>query len=186
MQPRPAPVWDLVVRLSHWAQVVLLGIAWTSTLGLGLQRWHEPAGWCAAALVVLRVLWGVIGSNRHARFNDFVVSPARLLQYLAALRRGSEPRSFGHNPLGGWMVIALLFCIALTCLSGWLFTTDRFWGSPEVAALHALLAWTLLGLVAMHVAGVMFTSARERRNLVAAMITGQAALPREDSKLGRD
>jgi cytochrome b len=185
MRSEPVAVWDLAVRLIHWAQLMLLTLAWISTLGWGLQRWHEPAGWVAATLVAIRVVWGFSG-GRYARFAGFVVTPAALLRYLRELRDRTEVHAPGHNPLGGWMVVALLSCIALTCCSGWLFTTDRFWGSPAVAAWHAGLAWTLLGLVALHVAGVLFTSARGRRNLVAAMITGRAVLPGQDSQASRD
>ena len=51
---------------------------------------------------------------RHARFSDFLRSPAAALRYL----RGLEPERAGHNPAGGWSVIAML---ALHGVQIWLF-----------------------------------------------------------------
>ena len=90
----------------------------------------------------------------------------------------AEPRDLGHNPLGGWMVMALLSMAAAAGLSGWLSVTDRFWGVEWVQELHEILANTLFLLVGLHVAGVVFTSLRHRENLVHAMVTGRKQAPR--------
>ena len=68
-------------------------------------------------LVVMRVVWGFIGSN-YARFSSFVTTPISALAYLKALPGRRAPRTLGHNPAGGWMVLALLGVITLTTLSG--------------------------------------------------------------------
>src|SRR5207344_1558354 len=95
------------------------------------------------------------------------------LGYLRQVLSGRAPRYIGHNPLGGWMIVALLACIAGLSLTGWLYTTDRFWGDETVETVHRLLAWGMLGLITLHVAGVVFTSLRHRENLVAAMFSGR-------------
>ena len=84
-----------------------------------------------------------------------------------------EPRYLGHNPLGGWMIVALLLMVGLVGASGWLYTTDRFWGVAWVEELHEQLSNLLLILVALHVAGVLYASYRHRENLIAAMIHGR-------------
>ena len=71
------------------------------------------------------------------------------------------------------MVVALLLCLAFVCVSGYLYTTDRFWGLAWVELAHRASAWTLVGLVTLHVAGVIFTSWRHGENLVAAMFSGR-------------
>ena len=83
-----------------------------------------------------------------------------------------SPRHEGHNPLGGWMIVALLATVAGLALSGWLYTSDAFWGDATVEAWHRGLAWTLLVLVLLHLAGVVHASRRHRENLVRAMLSG--------------
>ena len=94
-----------------------------------------------------------------------------------AMLRGSEPRYVGHNPLGGWMIVALLAAAAAASLSGWLSITDRFWGVEWVQDTHHVLGDALIVLAAFHVAGVAFTSRRQGENLAAAMLTGVKRAP---------
>ena len=79
----------------------------------------------------------------------------------------------GHNPLGGWMIVALLATALAAAISGWVYTTDAFWGVAWVERVHVFFAELLLLLAALHVAGVAFTSIRHRENLVAAMLHGK-------------
>jgi cytochrome b len=170
-------VWDPLVRLLHWTLLSAVAIAWCSTLHIGVpSRWHEPAGYTAMACLAIRLVWGLpwrFASSRHARFADFVAGPITTARYAAQVLRGQAPRYLGHNPLGGWMVLALLACIGALTGTGWLQTTDRYWGSELLETVHTTLAWSLLGLVGLHVAGVVFTSHAHRENLVRAMFTGR-------------
>lgn len=168
---RPMKVWDALVRLLHWSLIAAVAVAWISTLGWGFVRVHEPAGYVALGIVVARMGWGFFGSH-YARFTQFVRSPRTTWRYGALVHRQQEPRYIGHNPLGGWMVLALLGCVTALGATGWLYTTDAFWGEAWLDNLHQALAWLLLGLAALHVAGVVFTSLRHRENLVAAMFSG--------------
>jgi len=174
---RPVRVWDPVVRLFHWSLVACVALAWV-TLDR-LVDWHQPVGWVALALVAARTAWGFAGPRR-ARFAQFVRGPAATLRYARRALAGTEPRHVGHNPLGGWMVLALFAWIAALALTGWLYTTDRFWGDETVERMHEALAWSLLGLVAIHVAGVLVASRRHRENLVRSMIDGRKRAPDGD------
>lgn len=167
-------VWDVCVRACHWALVAAIALAWLSTLGLGLVSWHEPAGYGVLVIVVVRIGWGFWGGH-FARFTQFVYSSRVVLNYLVQVRWQREARFIGHNPAGGWMVLALLGCAAATAATGWLFNTDLFWGTAWLMLLHTVLAWMLLFLIALHVVGVVFTSYRHRENLVKAMVTGKKA-----------
>lgn len=171
-------VWDGLVRLLHWLLVLSVALAWTSTLGWGILKAHEPAGYVALAVVVLRLVWGFVGS-RPARFVHFVRSPNAVRHYALQLKSRSEPRYVGHNPLGGWMVLLLLAVVGALGITGWLYTTDYFWGTAWLDQLHGALAWTLLVLIAGHLGGVLLTSYRHGENLVSAMINGRkpAAAP---------
>lgn len=170
-------VWDRAVRLLHWT---LVGAVALAALGLvALFGVHQPAGYVALAAVLVRGVWGAVGSH-YARFAQFVRGPRAALRYARAVAVGREPRFIGHNPLGGWMVVALMLCIVALAVTGWLYTTDMFWGDETVERVHRALAWTLLGLVVAHVAGVLFTGCRHRENLVAAMWGGAKRAPAQD------
>jgi cytochrome b len=164
-------VWDAFVRIAHWTLVTCVLAAWFTR-----ESTHEWLGYAALAVVALRIVWGAIGP-RYARFAQFVRPPATTLAYARSVMARREPRYLGHNPLGGWMVIALLTAVTLTALSGWLSVTDRYWGVAWVQGTHEALANTLAGLVAVHVAGVAYTSLRHGENLVAAMVTGRKRAP---------
>jgi cytochrome b len=172
-------VWDPLARIAHWTLAISVLAAWlTSEIESDIaRRAHEWLGYAALAVVALRLAWGAIGP-RYARFGQFVLSPARTLAYARAVITLAEPRYIGHNPLGGWMVVALLSMAGAAGLSGWLSVTDRFWGAKWLQELHEGLANTFLLLVAVHVAGVVFTSLRHGENLVRAMITGRKRAPR--------
>lgn len=170
-------VWDRPVRLLHWTLVVSIALGWITTfLWFGA---HQPVGWIALAAAALRLVWGVAGS-RHARFAQFVRAPRATFAYLRRLRQGDEPRHLGHNPLGAWMIVALLSSVTALCVTGWLYTSDALWGDETVDMLHRGLAWGLLGLIAVHVGGVIFTSLRQRENLVHAMLDGEKRAPQGD------
>lgn len=163
-------VWDPLVRLLHWSLALGVAVAWITEDGP--PKLHDAAGYATLALIVVRLVWGVAG-NGFARFRSFVCGLSETLRYVKAVARGTEARYLGHNPLGGWMILALLGCTAATGLSGWLYTTDAFWGVAWVEAVHSAFANLLLVLIALHVAGVIFTSIRQRENLVRAMIDGR-------------
>ena len=176
--PARTPVWDGVVRVLHWSLVLSLALATLTTLGWGNDL-HQAAGYAALAVVVLRLLWPLLGGVRakNARFRAFVKAPRATLAYLRLVLSHREPRHLGHNPLGGWMIVALLSTVVALAVTGWLYTTDAFWGDETVERIHAALAWWLLGLVILHLTGVIYTSWRQRENLVAAMFSGAKRPP---------
>ncbi|MFL6570972.1 MAG: cytochrome b/b6 domain-containing protein, partial [Burkholderiales bacterium] len=149
-------VWDRFVRVAHWSLAACVLAAWiTAEAKLkSAETIHEWLGYAALAVIALRCAWGWIGT-RYARFEQFVAAPSRVLAYAKAVLRGVEPRYVGHNPLGGWMIVALLATAALASLSGWLSITDRFWGVEWVQEAHELLGNAVIALAALHVAGVL-------------------------------
>ncbi|CAN7728067.1 cytochrome b/b6 domain-containing protein [Rhizobium sp. LjRoot98] len=168
-RPERIKVWDPVVRLFHWA---LVG-AFTFSFFTG-DEWksaHILSGYVIGSLVVIRVLWGLFGSE-HARFVNFVRSPLTVVGYLADTARMRAKRYIGHNPAGGFMVIALLSMIAGIVTTGYMMTTDAYWGVEWVEDVHTALVYSTLGLIVFHILGVLVASIEHRENLVRAMITG--------------
>jgi len=108
-------VWDLLVRIFHWSLVLFFLVCYLT--GEELDLIHAYTGYIILALVAFRIVWGLTGT-RHARFSDFICSPAKTITYLKTLVTGKVKKHIGHNPLGGWMVVALLSSLLLTGWSG--------------------------------------------------------------------
>jgi len=162
-------VWDWLQRVLHWSLVASIALCWWS--GEERLSLHIACGYVALAAVGTRGVWGFIGT-RYARFAEFVRGPRAVAHYAQEVVRKRERRYLGHNPLGGWMILALLLCVAFVCITGILYTTDYFWGEAWVEIAHRGSAWVLVGLIALHLCGVAFTSWRHRENLVLAMVSG--------------
>ncbi|MFO1171935.1 MAG: cytochrome b/b6 domain-containing protein [Hyphomicrobiaceae bacterium] len=171
-------VWDPFVRVFHWSLVASFAVAFLVSEERDLRTLHLWAGYAAAALVTLRIVWGLLGT-RYARFSQFVHGPRRVLGYAVEVARGQEARHIGHNPAGGAMVVALLLAMLGLSLTGYLMTTDQFWGSEPMEEAHELLANGMLVLVALHIAGVVLESVRHRESLIKAMVTGRKRAPGE-------
>jgi cytochrome b len=176
-------VWDVPTRLFHWTLVLLVALAWVTGEGEGsMFTVHELAGYGVAVLLVFRLIWGFAGS-RHSRFADFVRPWREVFAHLRGMLRLRPVRTLGHNPLGGWMAVLLLLVLAGQIGTG-LFASDDGLGGPlagvlssgtahAIAELHEGLSGALLGLIALHVIGVLVESLLTRDNLVRAMITGR-------------
>jgi cytochrome b len=70
------------------------------------------------------------------------------------------------------MIIALLGMLIGISVTGVMMTSDAYWGAEWVEDLHEGLVYAMLGLIGLHVAGVLFSSLAHRENLVGSMITG--------------
>lgn len=162
-------VWDPLLRIFHWS---LAGAVITAYVSDGARTVHESAGYIALALVLVRLFWGVVGP-RHARFTDFLRSPRAVYDYLGEILTMTARRYLGHNPAGGAMIVALLILVTVTGVSGWLTTTDRFFGVWWMEGLHSRSADLLIAFAGLHVVGVIASSVLHKENLVRAMITGR-------------
>ncbi|HEX3064309.1 MAG TPA: cytochrome b/b6 domain-containing protein [Dongiaceae bacterium] len=166
--PATVRVWDPLLRVTHWLLAASVVFALMSDESRSL---HKLAGYVAAGLVVLRIVWGFLGPQ-HARFTDFVKSPGEIFAYLSDVVRFRPRRYLGHNPAGGAMIVLLFVLVLVTAFSGWLSETDRFFGVGWIEAVHAGGANLLIGLIVLHVGGVIFSSFMHGENLIRAMFTG--------------
>lgn len=169
----PAPdqlrVWDAPVRALHLVFIGGVVAAWFTRHRAG--DWHEWIGYGVSAALVGRLAWGFFGPS-HARFASFVRGADATFGYAGQLLRGRAPRYLGHNPLGAWMILWLLSLLALITLSGWLSTTDRYWGVAWVMNLHLWSTWALLASIPIHIGGAVHASRMHRENLIASMLHG--------------
>ncbi len=167
-------IWEPYVRVFHWGLVASMAAAWAT--GDEIQSVHEFAGYTAGALVASRLVMGFVG-GRYTRFTQFVKGPRTVFSYASSLRRGEERRYLGHNPLGGAMVVCLLGLVSGIAFTGWLQTTDAYWGIEWVEELHGLLVDIVIGCLVLHVGGVIMESHRHKENLAVAMVTGNKRAP---------
>ncbi len=162
-------VWDPLVRIFHWSLVALFTFSFFT--GDEWKSAHILSGYAIGALLVIRTFWGLVGT-RHARFGSFIYSPRTIMVFLKDSLSMKARRYVGHNPAGGAMVILLIVMIAGIATTGYMMTTDTFWGIEWVEDVHKALVYSTLGLIALHIAGVVLASLEHRENLARAMITG--------------
>jgi cytochrome b len=184
-------VWDPLIRVVHWLLAAAILIDWLTDE----PRWmHVWLGYLAGALILVRIVWGFVGSE-NAQFASFVRGPRAVLDYLAGLVRFSSERYLGHSPAGGAMIVALLILIAATVVTGMAnLAADEGTGPlsgviakverpPRVPGqrrpplvmkqVHETVANATLALVVLHFLGVALASFAHRENLVRAMVTGR-------------
>lgn len=182
------PIWDLPLRLFHWA---LVGTVVTALVGgFLLPAWwlglHTAAGYGVIGLLVFRAIWGFAGGE-FSRFDRFDLRPRAVLRHLGAVLKGRPALHPGHNPAGSAMILALLLVLigltvsGLLALGGYekqgpLAAFTSFATGATLRAIHGALAVALLVLIAVHVAGVMVESLLSRDNLARAMIDGRKRL----------
>lgn len=185
-------VWDLPVRLFHWILVGLLSGAWlTAELGVDAMRYHKWIGYAVLVLVSFRIVWGFVGSY-HARFRHFLRPPSAVWHYARTWRTGEHAGDLGHNPLGGWMVMALLALVLVQPVTG-LFASDGFFVegplaehvSPAMSTLatrlHHLNFTLLLFAVATHVAAILAYWLLRGENLIGPMLHGRKRVSADEA-----
>lgn len=174
-------VWDIPIRLFHWALVSCFIIAWF-TLDNRYLEIHIFAGYLMGGLILFRILWGIIGGP-YARFHDFAFGWSKVQEYLKDVLDKHPSRFLGHNPAGSWVIYLLLALSLLIVITGLLaFGGEErhgplagFLNYPQGRLAHEFhegLSWLMLGTVIIHVIGVLVESLLLRENLVTAMLTG--------------
>jgi cytochrome b len=185
--PVRVPVWDVPTRIFHWTLALLAVFSFsTGKVGGGWMAWHLKSGYAILALLLFRLAWGVVGSTT-SRFTHFVRGPRVAIAYgrtLLATRRSSH---FGHNPIGGWMVIVMIAAFLLQAFTG-LFSDDEISTQGPLAAkvsdalvsrmsaVHSYNEWVLVALVAFHVMAIATYAGAFRASLVGPMVLGWKAL----------
>lgn len=178
-------VWDPPTRLFHWSLVVLVTLSvYTGNVG-GLREMdlHKLSGYSILALVLFRLIWGLIGSRR-SRFVDFVRGPRAVIAYIRSLLGAARRSCVGHNPLGGWSVMAMLMSLLLQAITGLFSRDDILTEGPltkyvskqtsgTISAIHELNASILYVLIAIHLAAVLGYLLVRKENLIRPMLSGR-------------
>ena len=188
-QPRPVRVWDLPTRLFHWVlAATIVGSVVSAKIGGNAMVWHFRFGGAVLALLAFRLVWGLVG-GRWSRFASFVYAPGTVLRYLRGQTRPGEHLDVGHNPLGSFSVFALLGVLAVQVGTGLVADDEIANVGPLNRFVSSALAssatgwhknwgqYVVLGLVALHVAAIVYYAVAKRQNLVGPMLGGDKPLP---------
>ena len=183
-------IWDLPTRLFHWALAAcVIGLIVTGKVGGDAMLWHGRLGYAVLALLLFRLVWGLIG-GRWSRFSSFLPAPGRVLRYLRGEERPEERA--GHSPLGALSVWAMLLALAAQVGTG-LFADDEIaFAGPFTTSVSAAMAKTLtryhkdwgqllvIALVVLHVVAIVVYALRGK-NLVRPMLSGDKLLPHHET-----
>jgi cytochrome b len=162
-------VWDFPIRVFHWSIATLFLLNyWVLEAG---EEAHEWAGYTIAGLLLLRIIWGFVGSP-NARFANFWPTRARLRHHWQQLKTRDFDSREGHNPLGAMMIVFMLLMLVVTAISGWMQGLDQFWGEDWVEELHEIAANTLMAAVVIHVIAVIVMSRISGLRLIRTMLFG--------------
>lgn len=180
---RAIPVWDFPTRIFHWLLVLLVFVSLVTgnVGGLTYMRIHMLSGYAILALILFRVIWGFIG-NSYARFSGFVAGIPTAIGYARGLASGTGRKYLGHNPLGGWSVLAMLVLLLVQAATGLCANDDIFTEGPLASRVGKgtsdFLTWihktnvnVLYAVMIAHVIAV-FGYLYKGDNLIRPMITG--------------
>lgn len=169
-------IWDLPIRICHWA----FALALTSSLSLALAvdddgplfRWHMLIGLLAAFVLAVRIVLGFVGS-RPARFTSFPLRVGTVWQYFRdVITANPQGREFaGNNPGSALVAVAMFVLVPAIVLTG-------VWAEVEVAEeAHGILAYILLGVIGLHLVGIIVHTVTRRENIALAMVHGRKTAP---------
>jgi len=181
--PHLVRVWDLPTRLFHWLVVIFVVVSFTTGMvGGNWMSYHLKSGFIILALLLFRLIWGFWG-GRYSRFISFVHGPVAVMRYAKTLFRKDNPKILGHNPMGGWSVMAMLAALAVQAGTG-LFANDDIatqgplygWvgkaTSDWLTGIHVFNKGVILFLIALHLSAVLFYLLIKHENLIVPMVTG--------------
>jgi len=175
-------VWDLPTRIFHWLLAFcVISLIITGLRGGGAMEWHLKLGYTTLALLIFRVIWGIIGGY-WSRFVQFFYSPMTIVRYL---RGQSKPEhDVGHNPLGSLSVWGMLFILGAQIATGLMSDDEIATQGPLVKFVSGAASslatsyhkhwgrWIIIVLVCLHVAAILFYLFRKKQNLIRPMLGG--------------
>lgn len=178
-------IWDLPTRLFHWALAACVtALIVTGLLGGNAMFWHFRLGYAVLVLLVFRLLWGFVGGF-WSRWSQLPLAPRHVGAYFKNVSDHAFP---GHNPLGSWSILAMLFILGFQVSTG-LVSDDEIANAGPLTSLvsgswvswatswHKLWGkWAVMSLVALHVFALIWYRLKKRQALVPAMFHGDKTL----------
>lgn len=167
-------VWDVPTRLFHWLFAVGFTGAAVIALVMGedgsLFPYHAILGLTIAALVSMRLVWGLVGT-RYAKLGSFAFGPGETFRYFRGVLGGGAPRELGHNPGSSGAIFAMFGVTLALAGTGVMLGL----GNESVEEIHEILAYAMVVLVCAHIAGVVLHTVQHKENIALSMVHGRKA-----------
>lgn len=191
MMHKKLPLWDLPTRLFHWLLVLFIFAAWR-TAETGNMELHQTFGFLILGLMIFRIIWGFIGSQ-PSKFSDFIFKPLTIIKYALQFFKQKSEISFGHNPMGGIVVVLFLALILTQIISGLFADNDIDFAGPlsEYAASSTVRDITLFhkfnfnvllfSLICIHIGVIIFYFVYKKNNLLTPMISGYKTITKQET-----
>jgi cytochrome b len=186
-------VWDVPTRLFHWALVGVFVFQYVTVELLDdAMQLHFYGGYVALGIILFRIIWGFVGTY-HARFSNFVYSPSAAFTYAKESAQGRAHTYLGHNPLGGYSVLAILALMLTQAASGLFMTDDIFLDGPyynvfsnaiddTMNFLHHNAITLMYGLLVLHLLAIGWYSVKNKQKLIPAMLHGNKISAKENNQ----
>lgn len=178
-------VWDLPLRLFHWAMVCVVAVA--GVTGFFPPEWwldlHVFAGYALGTLLTFRFVWGFFGSH-YSKFRTFPLTRDGVHRHLRSILHRKPQDHTGHNPVGALMIVILLLVLISLVVTGLvvlggqenlgpLASVTTFKTGEVAGEIHKIAAWGLVSAIAIHLLGVFVETRIFRHPVLTAMITGK-------------
>lgn len=175
-------IWDLPTRVFHWSLAICFIGAVLTQESEKYRLFHVSFGYTMLGLIIFRLLWGVIGS-RYSRFSSFIFGLQEIKTYIMGLVRNRPIHYLGHNPLGSIAIYLILLIVLGISFTGYCIFNDV--GASWYSEVHELMANFLIGIVVIHIFGVIASGLFHKENLVRSMLTGLKQGVTQDGIQGR-
>ncbi|MEP2979826.1 MAG: cytochrome b/b6 domain-containing protein [Lentilitoribacter sp.] len=175
-------VWDVYIRIFHWLLLICILVSFIS-FRLDEMDIHFISGHCVLALLIFRVIWGVIGS-RTALFHTFIKGPGAILNYVKNPSSEKFKGMIGHSPIAALSVIAMLVVISVQVGTGLISDDEILLQGPlakyvsgdmsyQATTYHGINAKLIIGLIVLHLAAIAFYRFIKKDDIVKPMVIGQ-------------
>lgn len=167
-------VYDLPTRIFHWLFVALFVTAFVIAKTIDDESvtfsYHMIAGMTLSFLVVLRIIWGLVGT-KHAKFSGFALNPTDLIGYATGFFSGSKRRWAGHNPASSWAAVIMMTLALCLGITGYRMATGP--ENHDMKEVHETLATLFLIVALTHIAGIIVHTIRHKELIGLSMVDGK-------------
>ncbi len=184
-------VWDLPLRIFHWALVISV-IGAVGSAKADVMWLHERFGLTVMGLVAFRIFWGFLGGY-YALFSQFLKPPRTACSTISQILKPQIQPSIGHSAAAGYAVVGLLAVAAYQALTGAVSNDDVLFDGPLA---HLVPGWSniasdlhdagepfLFLMVALHIAAILICKFVKKQNLTMTMLHGRAITGRAPNDL---
>lgn len=177
-------VYDLPTRLFHATFSLSFIAAFIIAKALddesAIYGYHMILGMVMASAVILRIIWGFIGSE-HARFKSFALDPKELITYVKSAIQSKTKKYVGHNPGSSYVAILMFACSLLLVFSGYNMIIKNYKYIFE--EVHEIIAHIFLLLSIAHIMGIALHTIKHKELIGLSMFNGHKQVDDNQQKV---